>query len=344
MNMQIVNKDYWDSLIIDCLSGNLSSSARVKLEHWLDESEEHRSYYAQMKELWDSSGVVNDHLLFDNERAYDFFCARRTFLSAALKSQPAGKRPLWKTLISVAAVLFPVLFLGYYTVLYFNSQQREGSATLVSEISCPNGSKTQLRLADGSIVWLNSGSTLCYTDDFGKSNRKLKLVGEAYLEVARNEELPFIVEAGQLEVKVLGTKFNVSAYSDNDEIKVFLLNGSVSLSDDSGKEGLSVVLKPMEKAVYKIETQKLDVSEEESGAELSWMHNELVFKGESFAQIIRVLQRSYDVKINIHNQSLGSRRFAGDFNLNDPIEKVIKIMASNGKFKYTIKKDLIDIY
>lgn len=342
--MQIVNKEYWDSLIIDCLSGNLSQNARMELDRWLDESEEHRMYYHQIKDLWDSSGVADDLFLFDNEKAYKLFCMRRAFSCATFKSQPVKKRSLWKSAVSVAAVLLPFLILGYFTVLYFNSRQWDKASPCISEINCPNGSKTQLRLADGSIVWLNSGSTLSYNDDFGKSNRKLKLQGEAYLEVAHNEKLPLIVEAGQLAIKVLGTEFNVSAYNDNNEIKVFLLKGSVCLSDDNDKDEQLVVLNPMEKAVYNIETGKLDVSEAKSDLELSWMRNRLIFRGESFADIVRALQRSYGVKINIHNKSLENRRFAGDFNLNDPIEKVFKIMASNNNLKYTIEEDLIDIY
>ncbi|WP_235848644.1 FecR family protein [Parabacteroides timonensis] len=336
--MQIVDRGYWDDLIIDRLSGNLSKTDGELLDNWLDESEENRLYFSQMKDLWDSSGIVNEGFSFDYERAYELFRTRTA--SPAFKSQ-GKKRPLWKKAVSVAAVLLPFIFLGYYTALYFRSQQKEIPVSLISEITCPNGSRTQLRLADGSLVWLNSGSTLFYSDDFGKSNRYLKLVGEAYLEVARNEQLPLIVEAGEMKVKVLGTKFNVSAYGDSEEIRVFLLNGSVSLSGEGGEP---LVLQPMEKAIYNIGSGQLEVFEEKSGSALSWMQNRLIFKGETLAQIVRTLQRCYNVKINIHNELLKERRFAGDFKTNDPIDKVFKIMASSNKFHYMIKGDTIDIY
>lgn len=337
--MQIVDRGYWDDLIIDRLSGNLSRADEEQLDNWLNESERNRLYYSQMKDLWDSSGIVNDDFLFDYERAYELFRTRMASPSFGLQEK---KRSLWKIAVSVAAVLVPFVFLSYYTVLYFKSQQKEIPVSLVSEINCPNGSRTQLRLADGSLVWLNSGSTLFYSDDFGKSNRHLKLVGEAYLEVARNEQLPLTVEAGGMEVKVLGTKFNVSAYDDSEEIKVFLLNGSVSLSSEGGAQ--PVILQPMEKAVYNIGSGQLEVFEEKSGSALSWMQNRLIFKGETLAQITRSLQRCYNVRINIHNESLKEHLFAGDFKANDPIDKVFKIMASNNKFRYTIKGDVIYIY
>ena len=338
--MQIANKEYWDGLIIDCLSGDLSQKDRWKMERWLDDSEEHRSYYYQMKELWDSSGVMDDRFLFDYEKAYELFSMKA--VSSPILKRQGNKRLLRKIIASVAAVLIPFVFLGYYTTLYFKSQQKDIPVSLISEIICPNGSRTQLYLADGSRVWLNSGSTISYASDFGKSNRKLKLIGEAYLEVARNEELPLILEAGQIEVKVLGTEFNVNAYEDSEEIEVFLLDGSVGLS--TGEEVLPVVLKPMEKAVYNVETGALDVFEEKSGSALGWMQNRLIFKGETFIQIVRILQRCYNVKINVHNASLENRLFGGDFKLNEPIEKVLKIMASNNKFRYTIKGGVIDIY
>ena len=340
MDIRITDRGYWDDLIIDRLSGNLSADDRARLEGWLDESEEHRQYYSQMKELWDSSEVANPHFLFDDEKAYILFSKRCASFAGIPRKRLSV--PWWKRGVAVAAVLVPFVFLSYFTALYFQSRSIEERAPLISEIKSPKGSRTQVCLADGSLVWLNSGSTISYADDFGKNSRTLKLSGEAYLEVARNEEIPFVVEAGGLEVKVLGTKFNVSAYAGDEDVKVFLLNGSVRLS---GNEELApVTLKPQEMAVYNTLINRVKVFEDDASFALNWMNNKLVFRGETMKQIAQTLQRYYDVKIEIHNPSVCERRFAGDFKLDDPIEKIFKVMAANEKFRYRIKGGIVDIY
>ena len=197
-----------------------------------------------------------------------------------------------------------------------------------------------------SYVWqmvrLNSGSRLLDNDKFGKENRNLELVGEAYLDVRRNEQIPLVVKVGGLDIKVLGTKFNVNAYPEKSEVKVSLLEGSVSMHAGNSPE--SAILKPMETGVYQAGSNQITVHPGLDSNALVWMKNQLLFTGEAFEEIARMLERRFDVKINIHNDALRKRRFGGDFGEEESIDKVLKIMAVNGKFTYTMKNNVIEIY
>ena len=343
MRKEIQNKEYWDTLIIDRLSDNIPEEDNRKLDAWLDESAKHLSYFNQMKNLWDSSAVGDPELLFDYERGYSLFMKRvREEKESTLAVETKNKQILWHRIIAVAAVIIPVFVLGYYASLYFEKPS-DAAGFLQSEVVSPNGSKTQLRLADGTVVWLNSGSRLLYNDKFGKENRNLELVGEAYLDVSRNEQIPLVVKVGGLDIKVLGTKFNVNAYPEKSEVKVSLLEGSVSMH--AGNSPKPAILKPMETGVYQAGSNLITVHPGLDSNALVWMKNQLLFTGEAFEEIARMLERRFDVKINIHNDVLRKRRFGGDFGEEESIDKVLKIMAVNGKFTYTMKNNnIIEIY
>lgn len=337
MNEQIQNKEYWDSLIIDYLSQNISDDDRIKLMAWLLESDEHKCYLNQMKELWDSSAIMDGKFPFNYKHAYSVFEMRIRQKSI---SRPKKVNLFWRRIAMVAAVLVPFLFLSYYTFLYFESEQSRSGLQL-SEIASPKGSKTQLRLADGTEVCLNSGSVIQYGEGFGTKNRVLKLSGEAYLKVKHNEQLPFVVMAGDLEVRVLGTEFNVDAYPDEEDIKVALFKGSVSLSDKKGNK--SVILKPMETGVFQHASRKITIVTDNTDNSLNWMYDRLIFKGETFKEIARLLERHFNVEIRIHNEELSAKRFGGDFQKGETLDQILKVMAASEKFTYKINGSIIDI-
>lgn len=343
MSEEIRNKEYIDTLIIDWLSGSIAEDDARALKTWLNESEKHQMYFNGMKELWDSSVVADPVLTFNHERAYSLFIKRIRERTASVQAVgPERKKiSMWRRIASVAVVMIPLVVFSYYMSLYFKSQV-EDTAPLLSELVCPRGSMTQMVLPDGTKVWLNSDSRLLYNDRFGKDNRELELQGEAFLDVTRNERLPLVVKVNDLDIKVLGTKFNVNAYSGEEEIKVSLLEGSVGMKVD-GKNDFTV-LKPMETGIYQVASHQIEVKPGLDGSIIAWMENQLIFTGEPFDKIARILERRFNVTIRIHTDELKRRSFGGDFGEGESIEKILKVMAVNGKFKYKIMNSTIDIY
>ena len=337
-------KDYWLSLIIDRLTGSISEEANLRLQNWLTASGENRLYYDHIKNLWSSLDLIHEEDQYDADRAFLFFKDRvqeenKNSGKSSYKRKHFDLRPI----LRYAAVAIPFLLLSYFSYGYYKLQQESQKAPLLSEVVVPNGSKTCLTLQDGSTVWLNAGSRIQYDSDFGKKNRLVKLSGEAYLEVAKNKECPFIVEAGEVKVKVLGTRFNVNAYAENENIEVALLQGSVEMETTTGH---SVKLSPHDIAKFNTSSKKTTLRKNCNLSEnaIDWTKNRLIFNGESFEQIIHALERNFNVRINIHNAAIINRRFIGDFVNNETIEQIFNVMSSDGKFRYTIKGNVIDVY
>jgi len=284
----------------------------------------------QLEEFLDFMAANKSH--FNSGKAY----ARFKHRTQEIHHTP---RKIFRKWISVAAILIPFLFLSYFTYKYL-SLSVEGVTTF-SEVIVPNGSKTQLVLEDGTKVWINSGSVIQFNSDFGKKQRIMKLSGEAYLEVAHMDNCPFVVSSGELSVKVLGTRFNVNAYEQSNEIKVALLEGSVEMATLDGEP---VILLPKDIALYNVVSKETKVHHNATDNRMHWIDNKLYFHGETFEEIARTLERNYNVKINIHKDSLKDRPFGGDFPNNETIEQIFKIMSSDNKFTYKIKGNTIDVY
>ena len=229
MDTQNQHKEYWLNLIIDRLTGTISEDSDLRLLEWIHASDENLRYFKNMEHLWNSMEIVHEGKQYDSDRAFLLF-KQRIRIESTINTR---KSFTLKKVLSYVAILISFIVLNGLAYQYYIHSSDQNIPQL-SEIIVPNGSKTKLILQDGTKVWLNAGSKIQYDSDFGKKNRLLKLSGEAYLEVAKDENCPFIVDAGEVKVKVLGTCFNVRAYKDNEEIKVALLKGTVEMETNNG--------------------------------------------------------------------------------------------------------------
>ena len=226
------------------------------------------------------------------------------------------------------SVLFPSLPTG-------TEQVKKQFAEMVVE--APLGSKTRLYLPDGTLVWLNAGSTITYSQGFGVEERKLKLSGEGYFEVTRNKQLPFEITTKELQLRVLGTKFNFRNYPEDEEVSVSLLEGKVSLRNYLKNDALCY-LEPDQKAILNKKNGKLMVSASEARYTAEWTNGFLFFDEELLPDIIKELERSYNVKIYIEDESLKTFRFYGNFvRKEQTIQEILEMLASTGKLEYKIE-------
>jgi transmembrane sensor len=210
-------------------------------------------------------------------------------------------------------------------------------------LKIPYGKTFEVQLSDGTIVHLNSGTSLRYPVQFLKNqNRKVYLMGEAYFEVAKDKAHPFTVNTQELDVEVLGTKFNVNTYSDDLTTDVVLVEGKVSLYKDKKTTNNQVYLTPglkgtniKGKSVITTETVNTDYY-------TAWVKGSLVFKNAPFSEIIKKLERHYNVTFINKNKMLGKEIFNGRFD-NEPIEAVLKHFSDSYAIDYSIQEDKITI-
>lgn len=216
-------------------------------------------------------------------------------------------------------------------------------ALVYNTIKIPYGKKFEVQLSDGTLVHLNAGTSLRYPVQFVKNqNRQVYLLGEAFFEVEKDKEHPFDVNTQNVNVEVLGTKFNVDTYSENPRTDVVLVEGKVSLYKDQKTKENQVYLKPGEKGSNERGQSEITTEQVNTEYYTAWIKGSLVFKNASFDDIIKKLERRYNVTFINKNKVLGKEIFNARFD-NEPIEVVLKYFSDSYAIDYVIDRDKITI-
>lgn len=216
----------------------------------------------------------------------------------------------------------------------------------MNEVVVPYGKKSQMVLADGTKVWLNAGSRMAFPSEFTGTQRTVFLEGEAYFEVAHHAAQPFVVNAREVAVKVLGTRFNISAYTTDETVETVLLEGKVSLSDNSSKalSKKEVILVPNQKALFGKESRQFEVGIV-SDAELytAWVSGWFRFSQESLFSVFRKLERYYNVQFLCDRDFPSGDLISGKLDLKDSLEQVMMALADVAGIEYRINENNITI-
>lgn len=205
------------------------------------------------------------------------------------------------------------------------------------QLVVPKGKRTTLTFSDGTKVWVNSGTKLIYPKVFAKDKREVYVDGEIYIEVVKNADRPFLVKSKSLDISVLGTKFNVSTYSEDVEKSVVLLEGSVKVA--SNDIARTSILKPNQGFFYSADGAS--VKNVDAYAYICWKDNLMKLNGESLDVIFNKLARHYAVRFHV-DKELMNEKYIGNLSLEDPIETVLQNLAFGTSFTYT--KDGDNIY
>ena len=226
----------------------------------------------------------------------------------------------------IAAILIVPLLLSFFTVLYLkldNDNSEYANSEAYVEIYCPMGARTSFELPDGTIGFINSGSSLKYPVSFS-NERKVVLNGEAYFDVYHDVSNPFVVYTDNMQVKVLGTKFNVIAYPDETIEEVVLSSGEVELSSINGE--VLDVLTPNQKLVLNTVENTFAVNTVEASQYTGWTEGKLVFRNEDLSQVAERLGRWYNADIIFENEGMYSYPFRATFE-DETLNEILKLLA-----------------
>lgn len=324
-----------DDLILSYTAGQIDEESFCRLKQWTKESDEHLAYVRSRLEVWFSAGVTDTSLDFNAQQAFERFerrCARRSFRK---------KRIAYQTLLKVAAVILLLLMplAGYWKG---KDAVKQKFAEIV--IEAPLGATTRLILPDGSVVYLNAGSQIAYSQGFGLDGRTLRLQGEGYFEVAHNETLPFHVLTDEMNLRVIGTKFNFRNYKDDEEAAITLMEGKVAVSNRMFPSAPEWFLKPNESVTMNKRTGIMKKMTKNTEASNAWSRNELMFDEELLSDIAKQLTRSFNVQVTVAD-SLKNRRFYGSFTITgNTIEKVLSTMSETRQMNFKIENGNYLIY
>ena len=329
-----------DELIANYLTEGLDKNALDELKTWIAASAENQQYFIRQREIWFSAVSREAASVYDKDKAFENF---RNRVESQKEIQSTSRRgfslsALWR----YAAVVAIIIAVG--CISYWQGEVNVKDTFADISVEAPLGSKTKLYLPDGTLVWLNAGSRMTYSQGFGVDNRKVELEGDGYFEVKRNEKIPFFVKTKDLQLQVLGTKFNFRDYPEDHEVVVSLLEGKVGLNNLL-REEKEAVLSPDERAVLNKANGLLTVESVTASNASQWTDGYLFFDEELLPDIAKELERSYNVKIHIANDSLKTFRFYGNFVRREQnIQEVLEALASTEKMQYKIEERNITIY
>ncbi len=333
--MNPVSEDIYE-LIAKSLTAKLSETEAAELDRWKLESHENLKEYNDFVTLWAQTGSLKMPGPIDQLKAQKAIRKRAGIYSS-------GKRWVNWVVQAAAVVVLSLVFSGIYSSLTHRNQEQNASSDLYSviyqEIKAAYGTQAKVELADGTKVFLNSGSKLRFPQTFAnQQERKVLLDGEGYFEVAKNKQQPFIVEVNKLNIKVLGTKFNVDAYADNSSVSVALVEGSVNLqrnADGGNKEIMQ--LSPNQVATINSADQILSKSDV---ADLykytAWINGRIVFYGDPIQTVVKKLSKWYNADIVISDKKLEGYKFTGTF-MNEPLEQVLNILSMTSQMTYVVE-------
>jgi len=315
--------------LLNFSSGNYSYNEYLKVKDWFVHVRDDEQTESQLFKYWmekkDVPDDANLHSIFEKIH-YQILLEEKNLQQ---------KRSFWNYYRQVAAFLIPLIVLS--ALVYFFLWGKPQTQSWV-EINAPEGARIEFMLPDSSFGWLNSGAKLKYPAVFN-SHRKVKLSGEAFFNVKHLAHSDFTVSVADMDIKVLGTRFNVSAYPDESVTEVVLNEGKVEINGKTGR--FSKTLCPGEKIAYDHETKQVDVNKVDPALYSAWKDGYLIIDNETLEQVVKKLGRWYNAEISIQDDILKNFRFKATF-ADEPLDEVLQLIAMTTPITYKIEKRNID--
>jgi transmembrane sensor len=372
MQDQSLHNSLW-FLMARSLSGEANSFEEEELRQALAQDIALQQQYDLMKRMWHAA---------DNQKATETDEEERKNITRILQlakteTQPSDEIPLIQiksrrrylyVLSGVAAVLILVL-LGW--VINNTSKKNDivSNKSNTQNLVAENGSRTRTILPDGSTVWLNAGSHISFAPDFSGKTREVFLDGEAYFDVVKQPQRPFIVHVSGYDIRVLGTAFNVKSYPKDKTVETTLIRGLVQVTKQGRKQQKPIVLHPNQKLIvdkfaanvatnlpdnntpltsktdpedFKITKLNTSIQENER-IETAWIYNRLQFRGDRFTDLADKLERWYNVKIIFDDERVQQLSFTGSFE-QETIEQAFAALKTANAFNYHIEGKEIHVF
>jgi transmembrane sensor len=373
------------ALIARSLTGESSPEDEQELAAYVESNPEVQQHVESLKKLWQNNPPFQKHtsglqsndrqrikriLAKAEERREDLLIEDKSIKEEGVDIKPMRERgkviQFFARYIPYAAILFIVIAGSWFFLFRGREAGPIGSTSNERVVIAQKGSRTRTLLPDGTIVWLNSGSKISYSGDFKGALREVHLSGEAFFDVVKQPNRPFIVHAGDINVRVLGTAFNVKFYEGDQNIETTLLRGSIEVTSQKDKNS-KILLKPNEKLVVSSHTSEVQQdssvqkeavlgkqekdfqiiqfntpAKEDKLLETAWIYNRLEFRDDDFQALASKLERWYNVNIVFGDEAVKEFKFNGSFE-KETIEDAITALQKVHSFTYKINANEIYI-
>jgi ferric-dicitrate binding protein FerR (iron transport regulator) len=318
-------KDNIKKRIQDYFNGQLPADKEAELVEWLKLKAENRELFQQVKANLDYQEMTHPLL----EVSYTEL-QNKLFINQQINSKFSGNfRKIQRSILQIAAILLIGLVSGFSLGYLLQKPEQPGTEVAWFETHVSRGEKSQLMLPDGSKVWINSESNLSYPSNFMSGNRVIKLSGEAYFEVAKSDNKPFLVKTRDYDIRVLGTKFNVTAYADFKRTETSLIEGKIEIL-----KGDKVFPAAPGQEITFI-NHHFSIKETNTNLSTKWKDDIFDFDKIPFKELIVRLERWYDVEIEIQNTELNDILYSGIFKNEETIWQVLNTFQLTIPIRYS---------
>jgi transmembrane sensor len=358
-------------LIFSYLSSQASKEETLVLLEWLKKSDDNQKIFSDYRKLYDLTQNTDYKIKFSETRQ-DNWKRLNDKIEKETSPQKIRKLPFYLKIAAAGLLIFFAGALTFYGL--FGSKSNQNLCNIEYEVNAPRGGKSELVLADGTKVWLNAGTRLRYRGDYGITSRVVYLTGEGFFSVVKNPRKPFVVQTSGLKIKAFGTTFNVKAYPEEKSVTTTLVEGIVKIEGN----GVNLSLKPKEvvivdkdasqniihtnskteitsikpntyRQIDKIENPTINVapiikvaSNVNTSVYTSWKDNLWIINSEPLKNIAVILERRFNVTIDIRSSELNQYTFTGTFN-NETLEQILGIIKLTAPLNYQINKGVITI-
>jgi transmembrane sensor len=320
-----------DNLLIRFITGQCSEAEKEEVTKALLQDESLKKEYIALKNVWALTRTLED----DTENIYS-----QEFKQISRKISNSRLRMIFRYAAVITAIFCAGGILGY---LFTNNNAKQlvnFDSGLKSSFVVPLGQTAELNLPDGTKVWMNSGTVLSYSTDFSATNRNVTLDGEAFFSVTEDADHPFNVKTSSINIKVLGTSFNVEAYNDNlQAVNTTLVSGKVEINDLNNKKLGELI--PGQIARYDNLKGTVSINEIDTSFYTSWKNGFLMFSNTPLEEIIKKMERWYNVEFVFGNPEIKGLRYTGTILRGKPIDQILEIMklTANIDYKITVKNN-----
>lgn len=356
-------------MIVGFLAGSIPEEDLQQLNSWINKSDENRKYFNSLKDSWIITGEKNSEMIMSTAESWTRFRLR---LNQGESGSGSGnlRKFNYRKYVKLAASWL-LIFGSGSLVTWLISRQPEETAPLgkMIEISTPLGAQSMIKMPDSSMIWLNAGTRITYSQDYGIRTRTLNLNGEAYFDVANDSLHPFVVNAEAIIVSALGTRFNIKAYPEDDAIYTTLEEGKIDIRIlTPGYKKERIMLESNDKFIYKKEAGRggksgkiADETDNPPGSvkiaqngiriltnvrtelDTSWKDPRWIIDSEPLSSLATKLERRFNLKIKFADKQLMKYKFTGTIE-NETINLILDALKLTAPLDYQIKKDTVTLF
>lgn len=321
-------------LIVAQLNGTASQDELNELERWLESDPLNKKEYTEIKAIMLSKQI--EHTPQETEMAYSGIEKMIQERTNENISQPGKVKSYFPVKMAIGIAASIILALVIY--ISIDKSWKSDSPTAMITKNCPKGEKLHLKLSDGSEVWLNSDSRITFPEYFEKNSRSINLEGEAFFEVVKNEQKPFVVLTSNAQIKVVGTSFNVNNHSIDNITETTVVSGTVLVSSSLKSQTVTLV----ENQHVKVDAKGQLLKEENINSEsiIDWKDNNLFFNDVSLAEVFKEIEPWFNIKIQVNDESIYRKKLRAKF-MNPSLTQLLDHISKVMDIEYQIEGETV---